>query len=109
MMSTKKHVRITSATKHDNSEYPPGECSPYPFEAKPEERLKFGPPLAIVYRRPAPAIAPRIWATIYAGSSDAGNRPAAVNPTETAGFRWQPEMCPMAYAIVRTVRPKASE
>ena len=26
----------------------------------------------------------------------------------TAGFRWQPEMCPIAYAIVRTVSPNAS-
>ncbi len=28
---------------------------------------------------------------------------------ETAGLRWQPEMWPIAKAIVRTVRPKASE
>jgi hypothetical protein len=28
---------------------------------------------------------------------------------ETAGFRWQPEIWPIAYAIVRTVNPKASE
>src|SRR6188768_4053845 len=28
---------------------------------------------------------------------------------ETAGLRWQPEMCPMANAIVRTVRPNASD
>ena len=27
---------------------------------------------------------------------------------ETAGLRWQPDMCPIAKAIVITVRPKAS-
>src|ERR1035438_6443701 len=29
------------------------------------------------------------------------------NPTETAGFKWHPEMWPIANAMVRTVRPKA--
>ena len=38
-----------------------------------------------------------------------GCRPPAQSPTVTAGLRWQPEMCPMAKAIVSTVRPKASE
>jgi hypothetical protein len=28
---------------------------------------------------------------------------------ETAGFKWQPEICPTANAIVNTVRPKASD
>src|SRR5215467_7360973 len=27
---------------------------------------------------------------------------------DTAGLRWQPEMCPMAKAMVSSVRPKAS-
>src|SRR5882724_7495438 len=27
----------------------------------------------------------------------------------TAGFRWQPDTCPIAYAIVTTVSPDASE
>ena len=38
-----------------------------------------------------------------------GNRPATISPTVTAGFRWQPEMCPIAYAIVSTVSPNASD
>src|ERR1700682_2902613 len=29
------------------------------------------------------------------------------SPKLMAGFKWQPEMCPMAKAMVRTVRPKA--
>src|SRR5271169_2775059 len=29
------------------------------------------------------------------------------SPTLTAGFKWQPEMCPMANAMVSTVSPKA--
>jgi hypothetical protein len=28
-------------------------------------------------------------------------------PTDTAGFKWHPEICPMANAMVSTVRPKA--
>src|SRR5436190_19557262 len=36
-------------------------------------------------------------------------RPATTSPTDTAGLRWQPEIGPIAYAIVRTVKPKASE
>src|SRR5712692_6555855 len=46
---------------------------------------------------------------MYAGSSLTGNLRAAASPTETAGFRWQPDICPIAKAIVKTVRPKASE
>jgi hypothetical protein len=30
-------------------------------------------------------------------------------PKETAGFKWQPEICPIAYAIVRRDKPNASE
>src|SRR3954468_18264363 len=36
-------------------------------------------------------------------------RPPASSPSVTAGLKWPPEMCPTAYAIVTTVRPKASE
>src|SRR5580704_12100322 len=42
-------------------------------------------------------------------SSEAGKRLPTTRPTETAGLRWQPETWPMAKAMVRTVRPKASE
>ena len=44
-----------------------------------------------------------------AASCPAGKRPPAQRPTETAGLRWQPEMWPMAKAIVSTVSPKASD
>ncbi len=29
------------------------------------------------------------------------------SPSVTAGLKWPPEMCPTAYAMVSTVRPKA--
>src|SRR5436190_16525501 len=38
-----------------------------------------------------------------------GNRLPAHKPSVTAGLRWQPEMWPMAYAMVSRVRPNASE
>ncbi len=34
-------------------------------------------------------------------------RPALHNPIVTAGLKWPPEMWPTAYAIVKTVKPKA--
>src|ERR1700693_6138922 len=40
--------------------------------------------------------------------SEAGKRLPTSNPRLTAGFKWQPEMWPMANAMVRTVSPKAS-
>ncbi len=43
------------------------------------------------------------------GRSFAGNRPPTQSPTETAGFKWQPEICPMATAIVCTVGQNARE
>src|SRR3990167_179978 len=52
-------------------------------------------------------MAPITWAMIYAGNSRAGNRPPTHRPTETAGLRWQPEIWPMAKAMVNTVRPNA--
>src|SRR5690606_1179889 len=45
---------------------------------------------------------------MYGKSSDAGKRPPAHRPTETAGLKWAPEIGPSAYAPVSTVRPKAS-
>jgi len=44
---------------------------------------------------------------MYAGNSLAGNLPPTTSPTDTAGFRWQPLMCPMANAMVSTVSPNA--
>src|SRR5574344_1953465 len=63
---------------------------------------------AIAKRTPAAMMPPMTWATMYAGASLAGKRPPATRPRVTAGFRWQPEMWPMAKAMVSTVRPNAS-
>src|SRR5690606_30780375 len=52
---------------------------------------------------------PSACAPIYGNSSELLKRPPTSSPTETAGFKWQPEMWPIAYAIVSTVRPKANE
>src|SRR5471030_1504554 len=52
---------------------------------------------------------PATCAMMYGSRSLAGKRPPTNNPTETAGLRWQPEMWPTAYAMVRTVSPKARE
>lgn len=38
-----------------------------------------------------------------------GKRLPTTRPMETAGLRWQPGMCPMAKAMVRTVSPKTRE
>src|SRR5580765_7986674 len=46
---------------------------------------------------------------MYGTRSAVGKRLPAHKPKETAGFRWQPEMWPTAYAMVRTVKPKARE
>src|ERR1700730_15827003 len=46
---------------------------------------------------------------MYGIRSFAGNRPPQQRPTDTAGLRWQPETWPIAYAMVKTVRPNASE
>ena len=43
------------------------------------------------------------------GTSFQANRMATAAPIVTAGLKWPPETWPTAYAIVRTVRPKASE
>src|SRR5579863_487840 len=61
----------------------------------------------MVYSTPDPAMPPNTCATTYAGNSDIGNRLLTTNPTDTAGFRWHPEMWPIANAMVRTVRPNA--
>src|ERR1039458_4418042 len=42
-----------------------------------------------------------------ARSSETENRLLTTNPTDTAGFKWHPEMWPIANAMVRTVRPNA--
>ena len=34
-------------------------------------------------------------------------KPPIHNPIDTAGFKWHPEIRPIAYAIVTTVKPKA--
>src|SRR5690242_18611953 len=44
---------------------------------------------------------------MYGSTELALNCPPAQSPTVTAGLKWPPEMCPTAYAIVSTVRPKA--
>ena len=80
-----------------------------PFDANPPASENPALPLAIKYKMPAPAIAPRTWAMMYGRNSLAGNRFPAHRPNDTAGLRWPPEICPMAYAIVRTVNPNASE
>src|SRR5580765_4079500 len=46
---------------------------------------------------------------MYGRSCDAGKRPPAHRPTETAGLKWPPEIGPSAYAPDSTVRPKASD
>src|SRR5688572_13951914 len=46
---------------------------------------------------------------MYGARSEAGKRPPAQSPIDTAGLRWHPETWPMAYAIVRTVNPNANE
>src|SRR5262245_43665440 len=44
---------------------------------------------------------------MYGRASAALNRLPTTSPIVTAGFRWQPEMWPIPYAIVSTVKPKA--
>src|SRR5579862_4399032 len=56
---------------------------------------------------PAPDTAPSSCAITYAGNSETGKRLPTTKPTETAGLRWQPEIWPMAKAMVSTVSPKA--
>src|SRR5271166_5107235 len=61
----------------------------------------------MLYNTADPAMPPNTCATTYAGSSATGNRLLTTNPTDTAGFKWHPEMWPMAKAMVSTVRPNA--
>src|SRR5579863_8345179 len=61
----------------------------------------------MVYSTADPAMPPNTCATTYAGNSEIGNRLLTTNPTDTAGFKWHPEMWPIANAMVRTVRPNA--
>src|SRR5690348_18347250 len=46
---------------------------------------------------------------MYGSSCDAGKRPPAHKPTDTAGLKCPPEIGPSAYAPVSTVNPNASE
>ena len=45
---------------------------------------------------------------IYGMSSLAENLPPAHNPNDTAGLKCPPEICPTAYAMVKTVKPNAN-
>src|SRR5208283_1095023 len=89
MIIRKKKVSTTSATKHESSEYPPGEWAAYPFDAKPPLKSNPAFPLAITYSTPDPNTAPSTWATTYGNNSAAGKRLPATSPTEIAGLRWQ--------------------
>src|SRR5215468_9717364 len=51
---------------------------------------------------------PMICAAMYDGTSRHSKRFAVASPMVTAGFKWQPETGPRAYAHPRTVRPNAS-
>ncbi len=86
-----------------------GEWSAYPLAANPSASVNSAFPDAIRYSTPAPASPPTTWARTYGSRSLRLKRPATTSPAETAGLRWHPEMWPIAYAIVSTVRPKASE
>src|SRR5580704_9058142 len=61
----------------------------------------------MIYNTADPAMPPSTCAMTYAGSSEIENRLATTNPTDTAGFKWHPEMWPIANAMVSTVRPNA--
>ncbi len=46
---------------------------------------------------------------MYGPSSEIENRPPDQRPRGTAGLRWQPDICPIANAMVNTVKPNAKE
>ena len=46
--------------------------------------------------------------TTYGRNSRHGNRFARASPSDTAGLKWPPEICPSANTPVSTVSPKAS-
>ncbi len=64
-------------------------------------------PLAMTNSTTAATVAATTWVTTYGITSRQENRRATASPTVTAGLKWPPEMCPTAYAIVRTASPKA--
>ena len=66
-------------------------------------------PVSIKKRTEAATTAPNVWDTIYPKRFLGLKRPAAQRPKETAGLKCAPEICPRAYAMVRTVIPKANE
>src|SRR5688500_12378040 len=96
-------VKTASHTNPAASEYPPGECAPYPLAANPPARVKSARPLAMKNSTAPPATPPRTCAAAYGNKRVAGNRPPAHNPIETAGLKWPPEIGPSAYAPVNTV------
>ena len=65
-------------------------------------------PWAMTQSAAAASTAATTCVAAYAGTSFQANRFAAARPTVTAGLKCPPEMWPTAYAIVRTVSPKAS-
>ena len=64
MISRKKNVSTTSATKQEGMAYLPGEWSPNPLAANPLAVVKPACPLAIIESTHAPATAPATWATM---------------------------------------------
>lgn len=96
-MMTNSNIAVitTSHTSTDTIEYLPGDRSPQPLVVKPPTS-KPGLPLAMRYSTAAAAMAPITCATTYGTRSLVGNRPPAHRPKLTAGFKWQPEMWPMA-------------
>ena len=65
------------------------------------------PCMSVKSARPAITL-PRSCAPTYNGTRPQASRPPIAAPTETAGLKCPPEIRPTAYAITRTVRPKAS-
>src|SRR5262249_13867379 len=102
------NVSTTSATKHAASEYPPGECAPYPFDANPPLSENPSFPLAIKYSTALPATPPTTCATMYGKTSPNGNRFPIATPTAIAGSKWQPATAPIAQAIAPPLKPNAS-
>ena len=74
-MSTKTAVMTISMIATDRRSKPPGECTPYPFDANPASCavLKYpSVPLRVRARRPAPTMPPTTWAMMY-GAALAGS------------------------------------
>ena len=100
-------VNTTSVNTPEANEYPFGERAPTPFNANPLSKIKVEEPEAIASNTNPPINPPTTWANIYGITSFLSNFPAVNNPIVTAGFKWHPDICPIANAIVKTVNPKA--